>query len=50
MKGKSAFDKIAAGLEDAIAFVEGGETRGRVRRGRADPRRRGASARHPAGA
>jgi putative transcriptional regulator len=27
---KSAFDKIAAGLEDAIAFAEGDETRGRI--------------------
>jgi len=46
---KSAFDKIAAGLQDAIAFVEGDETRGRVRRDRADPRRRGAGARQPTG-
>jgi putative transcriptional regulator len=27
---KSAFDKIAAGLEDAIAFAQGDETRARV--------------------
>lgn len=27
---KSAFDKIAAGLEDAIAYSEGGGARGRV--------------------
>lgn len=27
---KSAFDKIAAGLEDAIAFTGGNENRGRV--------------------
>ena len=27
---KSAFDKIAAGLEDAIAFANGDETRGQV--------------------
>jgi len=27
---KKAFDKIAAGLEDAIAFAEGNESRGRV--------------------
>ena len=27
---KSAFDKIAAGLEDAIAFAAGDEARGRV--------------------
>ncbi len=26
----SAFDKIAAGLEDAIAFVQGDTTRGRI--------------------
>jgi putative transcriptional regulator len=28
-----AFDKIAAGLEDAIAFVQGDETRGRIAAG-----------------
>lgn len=27
---KSAFDKIAAGLEDAIAYAKGDESRGRV--------------------
>jgi putative transcriptional regulator len=27
---KSAFAKIAAGLEDAIAYAEGDETRGRI--------------------
>ena len=27
---ESAFDKIAAGLEDAIAFVQGDTTRGRI--------------------
>lgn len=27
---KSAFDKIAAGLEDAIAYAKGDETRGQV--------------------
>jgi putative transcriptional regulator len=27
---KKAFDKIAAGIEDAIAFAEGDESRGRV--------------------
>lgn len=27
---KRAFDKIAAGLEDAIAYAEGDETRGRA--------------------
>ena len=29
-KMKSAFDKIAAGLEDAIAFAKGDEERGRI--------------------
>lgn len=27
---KSAFDKIAAGLDDAIAFAEGDDARGRI--------------------
>jgi len=27
---KSAFDKIAAGLEDAIAYAKGDESRGRI--------------------
>ena len=27
---KKAFDKIAAGIEDAIAFAEGDESRGRI--------------------
>lgn len=30
MMRKNAFDKIAAGLEDAIAFTGGAERRGRV--------------------
>ncbi len=37
---KKAFQAIAEGLEDAIAFSKGAKTRGRVRKVRAMARRR----------
>ena len=35
---KSVFDRIAAGLADAIAFVEGDTTKGRLAAGKVCPR------------